>query len=152
MKVAIFGFGIVATLLLFTAGIIFNSKRIAFIWVMFSALVLYALSFALYWHNDIKSKPELKEPMFSENVENFTFSLGERGMSVGYSKNALEKKHINTGFVFNNYHPVELYIENGQLYADVKVYGGSGFPPIEIKKNKLSNKPTAVRLTFACNV
>ena len=43
--------------------------------------------------------------------------------------------------MFNNYRPVELYIENGQLYADVKIYGGSGFPPIEIKKNKLSNKP-----------
>lgn len=141
MKVAIFGSGIVATLLLFAATIIFNSHRIAAVWLIFSAIVAYALSFTLYWHDDIRSKPELKEPMFSENTKDFTFSLGEGGISVGYSKKVLEKKHIKTGFVFNNYHPVELYIENDQLYADVKIYGGSNFPPIEIIKNKLFNKP-----------
>lgn len=141
MKVAIYGTGIIATLLLFTAGIIFNSHRIAAVWIIFATIVTYALSFSLYWHDDIKSKPRLKEPMFAENTENFTFSLGERGFSIGYSKKALEKNHINTGFVFGDYHPVDLYIENGKLYADVKIYGGSGLPPIEIKKNKLFNKP-----------
>jgi len=134
MKVAIYGTGIIATLLLFTAGIIFNSHRIAAVWIIFATIVTYALSFSLYWHDDIKSKPRLKEPMFAENTENFTFSLGERGFSIGYSKKALEKNHINTGFVFGDYHPVDLYIENGKLYADVKIYGGSGLPPIEIKK------------------
>jgi len=141
MKVAIFGIGIVATLFLFAAGIKFNSHRIAAVWLIFFAVVAYALSFALYWHNDIKSRSELKEPMFSENVENFIFSLGERGMSVEYSKDVLEKEHINTGFVFGGYHPVELYIENDILYADVKIYGGSALPPIEIKRNRLFNKP-----------
>lgn len=141
MKVAIYGLGIVGAVTLTIASMLFTNHRIASIWVGFSTCVVFLLSFALYWHGDVKSKPELKEPMFSEDVEDFTFSLGERGISIGYSKKALEKKHINTGFVFNNYRPVELYIENGQLYADVKIYGGSGFPPIEIKKNKLSNKP-----------
>ena len=83
----------------------------------------------------------LREPRFSENIENFSFSLGERGISVGYKKEVLEKEHMNNLFVFNNYRPVELYIEGGQLYADVKIYGGHGLPPIEIRKNKLSNKP-----------
>ena len=141
MKVAIFGSGIIATLLLFTAGILFSSHRIAAVWVIFATVVTYAFSFALYWHDDIKSKPHLKEPTFSENVEDFTFSLGERGISVGYSKKDLEKRHIDSGFSLNGYRPVELYIENGQLYADVKIYSGSGLPPIEIIKNKLSNKP-----------
>ncbi|MDP8263198.1 MAG: hypothetical protein P9M13_07845 [Candidatus Ancaeobacter aquaticus] len=142
MKVAIFGFGIVATLLLFTAGIIYNSHRVAAVWVIFLTIVTYALSFALYWHNDIKSNPKLKEPMFSENVDNFSFSLGERGITVEFKKEVLEKEHMNNLFVFSNYRPVELYIEGGQLYADVKIYGGSGLSPIEIKKNKLSNKPS----------
>ena len=141
MKVAIYGLGILGAVMLTIASILFTSHRIASIWVGFATGVVFLLSFTLYWHDDIKSKQKLKEPMFSENVTDFTFSLGERGISVGYSKNVLEKKHINTAFVFNKYHPVELYIEDSQLYADVKIYAGSGLPPIEIKKNKLSNKP-----------
>ncbi len=94
-------------------------------------------------HTDLyqQEKPTLKEPRFSENIENFSFSLGERGISVGYKKEVLEKEHMKNLFVFNNYRPVELYIEGGQLYADVNIYGGSSLPPIAIKKNKLSNKP-----------
>jgi hypothetical protein len=84
---------------------------------------------------------QLKEPRFSESVEYFYFSLGGGGMSCGYNKNVLENSHMNNCFVLNNYRPVDLYIENGQLYADVSIYGGRGLPPIEIKKNKLSNKP-----------
>lgn len=141
MKVAIYGLGIVGAIMLTIASMLFTTHRIASIWVGFATGVVFLLSVALYWHDDFKSKPVLKEPTFSEDVKNFTFSLGERGITIGYPKEVLEKKHINTGFVFNNYHPVELYIENGQLYADVKIYGGSGFPPIEIKKNKLLNKP-----------
>ncbi len=83
----------------------------------------------------------LIEPRFSENVSTVMFSLGERGMTVGYTKESLEKSHMNNGFVLDNYRPVDLYIEDNQLYADVKIYGGKGLPPIEIKKNKLSNKP-----------
>jgi len=141
MKVAIYGLGIAGCIMLTVASILFTSHRIASIWVGFATGVIFLLSFALYWHNDIKSKPELKEPMFSENVENFSFSLGERGITVGFKKEVLEKEHMNNLFVFSNYRPVELYIEGGQLYADVKIFGGSGLPPIEIKKNKLSNKP-----------
>ena len=141
MKVAIFGLGIIATILLFVAGIIYTSHRIAAIWVIFSAIVAYTLSFCLYWQNDILTKPKLFKPTFSEKINNFTFSLGEKGISVGYSKNKLESKHIKNAFVLNDFHPVELYIENDQLYADVTIYGGNGFPPIEIKKNQISNKP-----------
>lgn len=88
-----------------------------------------------------QEKPKLKEPRFGETIQNFIFSLGERGISAGYKKEVLEKEHMKNLFVFGNYHPVELYIEGDQLYADVKIYGGSGLPPIEIKKNKLSNIP-----------
>ncbi len=83
---------------------------------------------------------KLEEPRFSETIANFSFSLGEGGFTAGYSKEALEKQHIKP-FNFSGHSPVELYIEDGNLYADVKIYGGSGLPPIEIKRNKLSNKP-----------
>jgi len=145
MKVAIFGIGIIATLLLFTAGIIFNSHRVAAIWVIFATVVAYALSFSLYWHNDINSnvntapKPVLKKPIFSENIDTFTFSLGERGFSSGYSVEAL--KEPKEPYNFGKYKPVKLYIKDGNLFADVKIYGGSNLPPIEIVQNELSNKP-----------
>jgi len=83
---------------------------------------------------------KLEEPRFSETIESFSFSLGERGITAGYSKEALEKKHMQP-FNFADHSPVELYIEDDNLYADVKIYGGSGLPSIEIKQNKLSNKP-----------
>ncbi len=141
MKVAIYGLGIAGGIMLTVASILFNTHRIASIWVGFATGVIFLLSFTLYWHDDIKNNPTLKEPRFSENIDNFSFSLGERGISVGYKKEVLEKGHMKNLFVFGNYRPVELYIEGGQLYADVKIYGGSGLPPLEIKKNKLLNKP-----------
>lgn len=140
MKVAIYGLGILATLLLFAASVIYQSHKITSTWVIFSAFVIYALAFTLYWQDDIKTI-DLKEPTFSEEIESFSFSLGEHGITVSYTKDELKKEHINRAFNFGGYRPVELYIENNQLYADVKIYGGRGFPPIQIKKNKLSNKP-----------
>jgi tetratricopeptide (TPR) repeat protein len=141
MKIAIYGFGILGSILLTIAGVLFTNHRIPSIWVGFFACVSFLLSFTLYWHDDIKSEPVLKEPMFSEDVDNFFFSLGERGLTGGCKKEILEKKHMSNLFVFDNYRPVELYIEKGTLYADVNIYGGQGLPPIKIKKNKLSNKP-----------
>lgn len=116
-----------------------SSATITKFYVLASISSIFLLFIAVIIPN--KLIPDLKQPAFSEHVESMSFSLGERGMTVGYSKKELEKQHIDRGFVFNNYRPVDLYIEDGRLYADVKIYGGSGFPPIEIKKNKLSNKP-----------
>jgi len=61
---------------------------------------------------------------------------------VGYKVAALEKSP-NEPFMLNNFSPVKVYVKNGTPYADVKVYGGSGLPPIEIKNNQLLNKPPA---------
>lgn len=139
MKVAIYGLGIAGGIMLTIASILFTSHRIASIWVGFATGVVFLLSFALYWHNDIKSNPELKKPTFSEDIEKFSFSLGERGISVGYSKDAL--KDPKEPYKFGEYKPVKLYIKNGNLFADVKIYGGSNLPPVEIVQNELKNKP-----------
>jgi hypothetical protein len=82
----------------------------------------------------------LKQPTFSEKVENVNFSLGERGISAGYRVSDLEKSPKEP-FMFNNFSPVKVYVKNGKPYADVKIYAGSGFPAIEIKSNQLLNKP-----------
>jgi hypothetical protein len=112
-------------------------KLAALAWIVLTLILSATL---LFLKPDQKNKAKLKEPKFGETIEEFSFSVGEGGFSVGYKKESLGKKHQKP-FSFFGYQPVELYIEDGQLYADVKIYGGRGLPPIEIKKNKLSNKP-----------
>lgn len=141
MKVAIFGLGIIGTIGLFVAGLIFSSHRIAFIWAGFTAVVALLLSFALYWHNEIISSPKLQKPTFSEQIEKVSFSLGERGISVGYKRDSL-KNSLKEPFNFADFKPVKIYIKNDNLFADVKIFGGSRMPPIEIRQNELINKPT----------
>lgn len=142
MNIAIYVVSTITMLLLAIGAVIFSVHKVAGIWVLFAGIVAALLAVTLYLQNAIESKPDLKEPTFSENVKHFTFSLGEGGISVEYAKETLEKKHMNNSFAFGGYHPVDLYIEDGKLYADVKIYGGKGLPPISIKKNKLSNKPS----------
>jgi hypothetical protein len=86
------------------------------------------------------TQPKLQLPRFSEKVEHVFFSLGENGITMGYSKAALEKAP-NEPFLLNNFRPVKVYVKNEMPYVDVKVYGGSEFPPLEIKDNKILNKP-----------
>lgn len=83
---------------------------------------------------------DLKGLRFSEKAEKVTFSLGEHGISVSYKIADLEKSPREP-FNLNNFSPAKVYVRNGTFYADVKVYGGSGLPPIEIKNNRLLNKP-----------
>lgn len=85
-------------------------------------------------------QPQLKLPRFSEKVDKVTFSLGEHGISSGYAVTDLEKTPREP-FYLNGFKPVKIYVRNGMPYADVKIYGGSGFPPIEIINNQLLNKP-----------
>jgi hypothetical protein len=87
------------------------------------------------------AQPPLELPIFTEKVENVDFSLGERGFTAGYSIAALEKQPREP-FNLNNFSPVKVYIKNGRPYADVKIYGGSGLPAIEIRNNQLRNKPS----------
>ncbi len=61
-------------------------------------------------------------------------------MSAGYSRQALSEAPREP-FRLSGYSPAKLYLEGGKLYADVSIYGGSGLPPIQIKHNKLINKP-----------
>jgi len=86
------------------------------------------------------NQPELKLPRFSEKVDKVIFSLGEQGISTGYAVTDLEKTPREP-FYLNGFKPVKIYVRNGMPYADVKIYGGSGFPPIEIMNNQLLNKP-----------
>jgi hypothetical protein len=90
----------------------------------------------------VKDQPELQLPTFTEKVDKVSFSLGERGFTMGYRIEDLEKKPSEP-FNLNNFSPLKVYVKKGMPYADVKVYGGSGLPPIEIKNNQLLNKPPA---------
>lgn len=82
-----------------------------------------------------------KQPRFSEQIENIEFSFGEGGMTCSYKVSALQKRAV-WPHNFSGFKPVKLYLKDGILYADVKIYAGSGMPPIQIIGNKLSGKPS----------
>lgn len=88
------------------------------------------------------AQAQLKQPTFTEKVDNVLFSLGERGISSMYKVADLEKAPREP-FMLNGFSPVKVYVKGGKPYADVKIYSGSGLPPIEIKNNQLSNKPSS---------
>ena len=69
---------------------------------------------------DIPANVPLPVPTFTQRVETFNFSLGERGISVGYKVSALENKAVEP-YNFRGFKPVKLYLENGTLFADVSI-------------------------------
>ena len=56
MKIAIFGLPVLGTLLLFAVGIIYSSHKIIGVWLTFSAIIIYAFAFCIYWHDSILEK------------------------------------------------------------------------------------------------
>lgn len=134
------GLVFIATLLLLFASLIFKKNKKMFWYILFFVISLYIIALSLNYYNEHYLENVLEEPTFSENIEHFTFSLGAKGLVFGYSKEMLKKTHINPAF-FHDYQPFTLYVEKDKLYVDVAIYRGDGFPPIEIKRNKLFNKP-----------
>lgn len=132
---------IIGTVVLAISGSIysFTHYKIPSIWVFFFALVIYSFAFCWFLQSQALKTNNLKKPTFSKKVDNVLFSLGERGMTSGYKKDEL--KTPREPFNFRGYKPVVLYIKDDNLFADVKIYSGSGFPPIEIIQNEISNIP-----------
>ena len=161
MKVVIKALASLAVVGTIMIGVLLNyNKQTAAVWVTFATIVALALGLCLYWQKSIwddrktqqqttisqsqpatSQEPKLEFPTFSEETPAVNFSLGERGISVGYSRQALIEAPKEP-FSFSGFSPVRLYLEDDNLYADVTIYGGSGLPPIQIKHNKLINKPT----------
>jgi hypothetical protein len=103
------------------------------------------------WENNRNEKTEetesltqpktskLEEPTFSEETNDVSISFGNAGTFSTPISSLKEKPFVPINF--NGFKPVKLYYLENNLYADVKIYGGSGLPAIQIKKNKLINKP-----------
>lgn len=128
--------------------LLYYHMQTASVWVAFATCTLLILIFCLKWQYSIWKKekqsirtktPIHEEPEFSEYIDNFSFSMEGKGTST-FSKGQLEEEPQKL-FLVNNYSPVKVYIKNNNLYADVRIYGGNGSPPIEIIQNKLFNKP-----------
>ncbi len=159
MQIAIQALAAVAVIGTIVIGILLSyNKQTLAIWVTFVTVVVVALGFCLYWQDVVwrdqaaqaqiapkfvtpsTSTPSLELPTFTENVQDVSFSLGERGITVGYNITEL-KRSPKEPFNFGGFSPVRLYVENDKPYADVQIYAGTGLPPISIKRNVLSNKP-----------
>lgn len=159
MKIAIQALAAFAAVGAIMIGVLLHyNKQALAIWTTFSTVVAVALGFSLYWQKSVwddhqaekapapqtqpegHQEPKLEFPTFSEETQAVNFSLGERGITAGYSRKALAEASREP-FNFSGFSPVKLYLEGTKLYADVSIYGGSGLPPIQIKHNKLINKP-----------
>jgi hypothetical protein len=90
--------------------------------------------------NDKTTEVTFDQPRFSEEVTTFDFSFGESGITSGVRKERLESGPVYP-YNLGEFKPVKLYVDDGILYADVSVYGGSNLPPIRITRNKLLGKP-----------
>ena len=102
--------------------------------------ILISIGLIIFFTNSYFDRKSKKEPRFSEDVKTFNFSLGGGGINIGYGKEQLQAG-ANEPFNFGGHSPVKVYIEEGNLYADVEVYQGAGLPSIKIIKNKLIDKP-----------
>ena len=127
-------------------------KQTPAVWTTFATIVCVGLMVCFLWQNSIlekertatkktaqTTKPQLEEPTFSEEVNEISVSLGS-GITDSTDIAKLKEKPREP-FSFGDFKPVKLYISGGKLYADVKIYGGKNLPPLEIKKNKIINKP-----------
>ena len=83
---------------------------------------------------------ELEEPSFSGTLPKVSFSLGGGGITFIADISKL-KEQPSEPFNFRGFKPIEIYISNDNIYADVQIYGGSNLPPLQIKGNKLIDKP-----------
>ncbi len=83
---------------------------------------------------------KLEEPMSSEALSTVSFSVGKGGIPFITDISKL-KEHPTEPFDFGGFKPIEIYVSNDNIYADVLIYGGSNLPPIQIKGNKPVDKP-----------
>ena len=83
---------------------------------------------------------ELEEPSPSEALSKVSFSLGSGGITFIADISKL-KENPSEPFNFGGFKPIEIYIFNDKIYADVLIYGGSKLPPVQVKGNKPIDKP-----------
>jgi len=99
------------------------------------------ITIGIFFHifNRWQVKEAKKEPMFREKHDYLSFSLGG-GATCRYSNEQL-RKQANYPFDLGGHIPIKVYVEGKKLYADVEIFGGSGLPPIKIRRNVLSDLP-----------
>lgn len=101
--------------------------------------ILIFIGITIYIFNNYQEKQTYRAPTFREEHNSLIFSLGG-GITCSYSKEQL-KKGPNSPFSLGGHLPIQVYVENDKLYADVEVYSKSGLPPIKITKNVLTGLP-----------
>src|SRR5208337_3314059 len=74
---------------------------------------------------------------FHETPDHVTFSLGEGGMTAGYTLKWWRNKPL-TPFHFGAYEPITAIIKGDKLLLSFKLWGGVGQPPIEMANNSFT--------------
>ena len=90
-------------------------------------------------------KPEITEQsghpitFKEESPDVFTIEL-YKGSRAMISRSDLTEKGWGP-FMMGNERPFSIYLENGKLYAEAKIYNGPGLPAVEVKKSEFIVRP-----------
>lgn len=87
------------------------------------------------------------EPTFKEKIETISVSFGGGYMIYPISFLKLQTSAVEP-INFGGYKPIQIYLDNGELFVDVSVYGGSHQAPIEIKHNEFTIRIPGVDRNF----
>ena len=93
---------------------------------------------------------EQEVPSFREKIETVEFSLGEGGITAGYSVDSL-RKGGPIPFRFGNFIPVTLRMDGDKLLFTFKLWSGDGKPPIEVENNEFKIRPPHWERNFNAN-
>ena len=87
---------------------------------------------------NVNSPASLPQPTFQEESEDVSFSLGEHGFTDTQRISDLKKGPHMPFDLGGGYSPVTVSFKGGVLLYDIKFWGGTGKPPIEVKNNKFT--------------
>jgi hypothetical protein len=85
--------------------------------------------------------PRISQPRFSEQITQVMVSLGEHGESHSFRLADLSKPYpLKTPT--NQKEPLGyVYVENGLFFFDANIFYSASQPPIQVRRNQISNRP-----------
>ncbi len=94
----------------------------------------------LYWVNAVTAHPDptLEEPTFIELPERVSVIVGTT--EVWFPSETLESSE-GVPLTLGGFSPVRLKLIDEKLYADIKLFNGTGLPPIEMHENRFIVRP-----------
>jgi hypothetical protein len=129
-----------------------NRRRRRTIWSSwFFVSIAFFIGFWIWQHKASKptpSQPTLEQPRFRADSERVVITLGTDEDIVPRSTLETTRFKPLAKYGVEGANSLVVYIENGLLYVDVKLFTRSNFPPLEIKHNQFKEVPPGWDVNF----